>query len=96
MSVKFEVNFESLFERLVDYTVIDDKKAVTFYNKHCRRYMSPIIGGIITETNFDLILSFDDACFQIIILFLVSVQYISSSLKNRTNLQLQRIILTRK
>ena len=33
MSVKFEVNFESLFERLVDYTVIDDIKAITFYNK---------------------------------------------------------------
>ena len=34
MSVKFEVNFESLFERLVDYTVIDDIKEITFYNKH--------------------------------------------------------------
>ena len=32
MSVKFEVNFESLFERLVDYTVIDDIKAITFHN----------------------------------------------------------------
>ena len=50
--------------------------------------------GITTKTNFDLILSFDDVCFQIIILFLVSAQYISSSLKNRINLQ--RIILTRK
>ena len=28
-------------------------------------------------TNFDLILSSDDDCFQIIILFLVSTQYIS-------------------
>ena len=28
-----------------------------------------------TETNFDLILSFDDECFQIIILFLVSAQF---------------------
>ena len=28
MSVKFEVNFESLFQRLVDYTVIDDIKAI--------------------------------------------------------------------
>ena len=34
MSVKFEVNFQSLFERLVDYTVIDDIKAITFSNKH--------------------------------------------------------------
>ena len=38
------------------------------------------LGGITTETNFDLILSFDDECFQIIILFLVSSQYTSSSL----------------
>ena len=50
--------------------------------------------GITTETNFDLILSFDDECFQIIILFLVSAQYMFSSLKNRINLQ--TIILTRK
>ena len=50
--------------------------------------------GITTETNFDLILPFDYECFQIIILFLVSAQYISSSLKNRINLQ--GIILTRK
>ena len=34
MSVKFEVNSEFLFERLVDYTVINDIKAITFYNKH--------------------------------------------------------------
>ena len=34
MKVKFEVNFESSFELLVDYTVIDDIKAITFYNKH--------------------------------------------------------------
>ena len=47
-----------------------------------------------TETKFVLILSFDDECFQIIISFLVSAQYISSSLKNIINLQ--RIILTRK
>ena len=40
------------------------------------------LGGKTTETNFDLILlSFDDECFQIIILFLVSAQCISSSLK---------------
>ena len=50
--------------------------------------------GITRKTNFDLILSFDDECFQIIILVLVSAQYISSSLKNRINLQ--RIILTSK
>ena len=52
------------------------------------------LGGITTETNSDLILSCDDECFQIIILFFVSAHYISSSLKNRINLQ--RIILTRK
>ena len=34
MSVKFEVNFESLCESLLDYTVVDDIKAKTFYNKH--------------------------------------------------------------
>ena len=34
MSVKLEVNFESLFEHLVDYTVIDKIKTITFYNKH--------------------------------------------------------------
>ena len=32
MSAKFEVKFESLFEHLVDYTVINDIKAITFYN----------------------------------------------------------------
>ena len=80
------MNFESLFERLVDYTVIDDVKSITFIKR--------FLGGITTETNFDLMLSFDDECFQIIILFLISAQYISSSLKNRINLQ--RIILTRK
>ena len=50
------------------------------------------LGGITTETNFDLILSFDDECFHIIILLLVSAQHVSSSLKNKINLQ--RIILT--
>ena len=81
------MNFESLFERLVDYTVIDDVKSITFIKR--------FLGGITTETNFDLILSFDDECFRIIILFLVSAHYISScSPKNRINLQ--RIILTRK
>ena len=49
------------------------------------------LGGITTETSFDLMLSFDDKCFQIIILFLVSAQYISSSLKNRINLHQIRI-----
>ena len=44
------------------------------------------LGGITTDTNVDLILSSDDECFQIIILFLVSAQYIFSSLKNRINL----------
>ena len=34
------------------------------------------LGGITTGTSFDLILSFDDACFQIMILLLVSAQYI--------------------
>ena len=34
MSVKFGVNFKSLFDRLVDYTVNDDIKAITFYSKH--------------------------------------------------------------
>ena len=90
MSVKFEVNFESLFERLVDYTVINDIKAIKFHNNKYYHFL----GEITTETNFDLILSSDDECFQIIILFLVSTQYKSSSLKNRINLQ--RIILTRK
>ena len=42
------------------------------------------LGGITTETNFDLILSsLDDECFQIVILFLVQAECISSSLKNR-------------
>ena len=50
--------------------------------------------GITTETNFDLILLSDDECFHIIILFLVSTQYISSAFKNKINVQ--RIILTRK
>ena len=37
MSVKFEVKFESLFERLVDCTVIDDINSITFYNTFSRR-----------------------------------------------------------
>ena len=41
MSVKFEVNFESLFERLVDYTIIDDIKAITFHSKHFKEYVLP-------------------------------------------------------
>ena len=87
MSVKFEVKFESLLESLVDHTVIDDIKAKTFHNEHRKKYILPF-----SRTNFDLILSFDIECFQIVILFLVLAQYGSSSLKNRINLQ--RIILT--
>ena len=42
------------------------------------------LGGITTETNFDLILSSpDDECFQIVILFLIQAQCVYSSLKNR-------------
>ena len=40
MSVKFEVNFESLFKRLVDYTVINDIKAITF-KRNTKKYVSP-------------------------------------------------------
>ena len=87
MSGKFEVNFESLFERLVDYTVIDDIKEITFFNKTPRNMYYHSLGGITKGANFDWILSFDYECFQIIILFLVSVQYISSSFKNKINLQ---------
>ena len=41
MLVKFKVKFESLLENLVDYTVIDDIKAKTFYNKHRKKYELP-------------------------------------------------------
>ena len=41
MSVKFEVKFESLLESLVDYTVIDDIKAKTFYNEQRKKYVLP-------------------------------------------------------
>ena len=34
MSVKFEVNFESLFERWLTTQYGDDIKAMTFYIKH--------------------------------------------------------------
>ena len=79
MSVKFEVKFEYLLESLVDYTVIDDIKAKTFHNKHRKKYVSLFSRrDNYTETNFDLILSFDIECFQIIILFVVLAQYISS------------------
>ena len=90
MSVKFEVKFKSLLESLVDYTLIDDIKAKTFNNKHRKKCVYyHFLGGITTytEANFDLILSFDIECSQIIILFLVLAQYRSSSLKNRINLQ---------
>ena len=62
----------------------DDIKAMTFYIKHLRNTCYHFLGGITTGTNFDLILwSSDDGCFQNIIFFLVSAQYISISLKNR-------------
>ena len=93
MSVKFEVKFKSLLDSLVDHTVIDDIKAKTFHNR--KKCLLPFSRrDNYTETNFDLILSFEMECFQIIILFLVLAQYRSSSLKNRINLQ--RIILTSK
>ena len=94
MSVKFEVKFKSLLDSLVDHTVIDDIKAKTFQINTVRNVYYHFLGGITTETYFDLILSFDIECFHIIILFLVLAQYRSSSLKNRINLQ--RIILTSK
>ena len=94
MSVKSEVKFESLSESLVDYTVIDGIKAKTFHNEHRKKYVLPFSRRDNHRDNFDLILSFDIECFQIIILFLVLAQYRSSSLKNRINLQ--RIILTSK
>ena len=50
-----------------------------------KKYVLPFSRGITTETNFDLILSFDDEYFKIIILFLVSAQCKLSSLKNRSN-----------
>ena len=71
MSVKFEAKFKSLLESLVDYTLIDDIKAKTFHNKHRKKCVYyHFLGGITTEANFDLILSFDIECSQIIILFL--------------------------
>ena len=56
------------------------------------------LGGTITKTNFDLILSSpheDDECFQIIILLLVSAQYIYIY-PVHPKTELQGIILTRK
>ena len=94
MSVKFEVNFNPLSESLVDYTSIDDIKAKRFIINTVRNVYYHFLGGITTETNFGLILSFDIECSQTIILFLVLAQYRSSSLKIRINLQ--RIILTSK
>ena len=41
MSVKFEVKFESLLESLVHYTVIDDIKTKTFFNKHRKKLGLP-------------------------------------------------------
>ena len=40
MSVKFEVNLESLFEHLVDYTVIDDIKTIRFII-NAKKYVLP-------------------------------------------------------
>ena len=72
----------------------DDIKTMTFYSKHLEIRISYFLGGIITETNFYLILSSpDDECFQIIILFLVSGQYIYPV---QSKIELQSIILTRK
>ena len=71
MSVKFEVKFKSLLDSLVDHTVIDDMKAKTFHNKHCKKCVLPFSRRDNYRDNFDLILSFDIECFQIIILFLV-------------------------
>ena len=51
MSVKFEVNFESLFKRLVDYTIYGDDIRNKYYH---------FLRGITTETNFDMILSSPD------------------------------------
>ena len=73
MSVKFEVKFKSLLDSLVDHTVIDDMKAKTFHNKHCKKCVLPFSRRDNYRDNFDLKLSFefDIECFQIIILFLV-------------------------
>ena len=65
MSVKFEVKFKSLLDSLVDHTVIDYINAKTFHNKHRKKCVLPFSRrGITTETNFDLILSFDIECFN--------------------------------
>ena len=59
------------------------------YETALRNMYYHFLGRTTTETNFDLILSSpDDECFQIVILFLVWAQCISSSLKSRiTELQ---------
>ena len=49
MSVKVEINFESLFEHLVDYTVIDDIKAIMFYNKHLEIRITIFSEAITTD-----------------------------------------------
>ena len=54
-----------------------------FYNKH-KKYVLSFSRRDNYKPNFDSILpSPDDECFQIVILFLVSSQYISNSLKHR-------------
>ena len=62
MSVKLEVKFKSLLESLVNYTSIDDIKAKRFIINTIRNVYYHFLGGITTETNFDLILSFDIEC----------------------------------
>ena len=41
MSVKFEVNFEYLFERLVDYSIIDDIKEINSVIINTKKCVSP-------------------------------------------------------
>ena len=53
MSVKFEVKFKSLLESLVEYTLIDDIKAKTFYVNTITNVYYHFLGGITTETSFD-------------------------------------------
>ena len=40
MSLKFEVNFESLFEHWSNTQYGDDIKAMTFYNKHQEKHIT--------------------------------------------------------
>ena len=72
----------------------DNVKALMFYNRLRNTYCHFLLGIIITETNFDLMLSSpDNECFQIIIfLFLGLAQYIYP-VYSKT--ELQSITLTR-